>query len=160
MTFDNAAGRRCRRPAGTPVARRSPNGEGLPNPVFVRFVVTERDHRSDQQRGIFTALYALERQGQLESYELAWFREVEDWFNRNLKRPDRLAWSTRPNAPERAITWLKMSADEHVRNMRQLMALLDQKGVPVEELRTEKPGYIVYEDAHQVAAIPFPNETI
>lgn len=132
----------------------------MASPIFVRFVVTDRDHRSDQQRGIFTALYSLEHQGQLEPYELAWFRELEEWFNRNLKRPDRLAWSTRPNAPERAITWLKMSADEHVRNMRQLMALLDHKGIPVEELRTEKPGYIVYEDDNQVAAIPFATETI
>ena len=26
------------------------------------------------------------------------------------------------------------------------------------ELRTEKPGYIVYEDEHQVAAMPFAQE--
>ena len=129
-------------------------------PTFVRFVVAERNNSSDQQTGIFTALYALEKQGQLEPHELTWFHEIEQWFNRHLRRPKRLAWSSRPNAPERAITWLRMTADEHLRNLRQLVALLEHKGVPVEELRTEKPGYVVYEDAHQVAAIPFPNETL
>lgn len=127
--------------------------------VYVRFVVAELDGRSDQQRGIFTAFYALEREGQLAPYELEWFRSIEEWFNDHLKRPDRLTWSTRPNAPERAITWLKMSAADHVSHMRDLVTLLEHKDLPVEELRTDKPGYIVYEDDHQVAAIPFSSET-
>ena len=127
--------------------------------VYVRFVVTERDMRSDQQRGIFTAFYRLERDGQLASYELEWFRDIEEWFNTHLKKPERLTWSSRPNAPERAITWLKMSATDHVARMRELVTLLKHKDLPVEELRTDKPGYIVYEDEHQVAAIPFNSET-
>ena len=75
--------------------------------MFVRFVVAERDDSSDQQRGIFTALYTLEEEGLLEPHELTWFREIERWFNRHLQRPRRLAWSTRPYAPERAITRLR-----------------------------------------------------
>jgi len=127
--------------------------------MYVRFVVTERDARSDQQRGIFTAIYALERNGDLAQYEREWFHGIEDWFNAHLKRPDRLSWSSRPNAPERAVTWLKMSAAEHVSRMRQLVTLLEHKDVAVEELRTSRPGYIVYEDEHQVAAVPFGNGT-
>jgi len=127
--------------------------------VYVRFVVTDRDHRSDQQRGIFTVVYDLERDDQLAPHEQAWFRELEQWFDQNLERPDRLAWSSRPNAPKRAITSLKMSAKEHLLKMRELAALLEEKGVPVEELRTVRPGYVVYDDEHQVAAIPFPHET-
>jgi len=127
--------------------------------MYIRFVVNERDARSDQQRGIFTVIYALERNGELQPYEIEWFHGIEDWFNAHLKRPDRLAWSSRPNAPERAVTWLKMSAAEHVSRMRQLVTLLEHKDVAVEELRTNKPGYVVYEDEHQVAAVPFSNET-
>lgn len=129
------------------------------DPVYVRFVIAQRDEDSDQQRGIFSALYALERDGRLASYETDWFRAIEEWFNVHLKRPDRLAWSSRPNAPRRAITWLKMSATEHVSRMRELVALLEYKDIPVEELRTDNPGYIVYEDEHQVAAIPFGSKT-
>jgi hypothetical protein len=128
-------------------------------PVYVRFVVTIRDARSGHQQGIFTALYALEREGQLAASELDWFHSIEEWFNEHLTRPERLTWSSRPNAPQRAITWLKMSASEHVSRMRELVALLEHKDVPVEELRTEKPGYVVYEVQHQVAAVPFGAET-
>lgn len=127
--------------------------------MYIRFVVSERHESSDQARGVFSALYALEDRGELASYELEWFYAAERWFNRHLRRPERLAWSRRPNAPERAITWLKASATEHVSRMRELVALLAHKDIAVEELRTDRPGYVVYEDAYQVAAIPFEPET-
>lgn len=57
------------------------------------------------------------------------------------------------------VTWLNMSATEHVSRMRQLVTLLDQRDAAVEELRTTKPGYIVYEDEYQVAAVPFSKDT-
>ena len=43
--------------------------------------------------------------------------------------------------------------------MRVLVQILVAHGIVVEVLRTERPGYIVYEDAYQVAAEPF-KETI
>lgn len=123
--------------------------------MYIRFVTAELNAQSGEPTGIFTALYALERRGALTSDELSWFREVEAWFNSHLNRPGRLAWSRRPHAPERAVTWLKASAREHVSRMRGLVSLLQHKDIRVEELRTERPGYILYEDDHQVAAIPF-----
>jgi hypothetical protein len=127
--------------------------------TFIRFAVAARNEHSDQQQGVFQALYTLKRAGALLPHEEDWFKEITRWFDENLERPSRLAWSSRPNAPERAITWLKLSATEHVSRMRELVALLEHKDIAVEEFRTDKPGYIVYEDAHQVAAIPFTNET-
>ncbi len=123
--------------------------------MYVRYVISQKNPKSDQPNGIFTALYDLESQGELAAHELIWFRELESWFNDHLARPERLAWSTRPNAPERTITWLKLSALDHVRRMRELASLLEHKDIPVQELRTDRPGYIVYEDEHQVAALPF-----
>ena len=128
--------------------------------TYVRFVIAQRDERSDQQLGIFSALYEMEKAGQLAAHELEWFVTLERWFDQNLKRPSRFAWSTRPNAPRRAITWLKMSAKEHVAGMRELASLLRHKDIQVEELRTERPGYVVYEDDFQVAAIPFGGEAL
>lgn len=128
--------------------------------MYIPFVVSEREESSDQLRGVFSALYALEERGELETYELEWFAATERWFDEHLRPPERLAWSSRPNAPKRAITWLKASAAEHVSRMRELVALLAHKDVAVQELRTDRPGYIVYEDAHQVAAIPFGQETL
>ncbi len=128
--------------------------------MYIRFVVSERDEDSGRERGVFSALYALEEGGELAPYERDWFHEAEAWFNENLPRPDRLAWSSRPNAPERAISWFKASAVDHVSRMRELVALLEHKAIVVTELRTERPGYVVYEDEHQVAAMPFERETL
>lgn len=127
--------------------------------MFVRFVTSNRDGVSDQREGIFTALYALERAHELQPHGLAWSTEIEAWFDKNLRRPASFNWSSRPNAPTRAVTWLKVSAAEHVSKMRELAQLLEYKDIAVEELRTLKPGYIVYEDDYQVAAIPFTGET-
>ena len=127
--------------------------------MFVRFVVAEKDPRTGHEQGIFTALYALEREGKLTAHELEWFRAVETWLNEHLRAPERLAWSSRPNAPQRAISWLRMSATTHLAKMRELVALLEHKDVPVQECRTERPGYVVYEDEHQVVAMPFGPDT-
>ena len=127
--------------------------------MFIRFAISARHERSGQGTGIFSALYALERHGELAPYELEWFRAAETWFNEHLRRPDRLAWSSRPNAPKRAITWFKASATDHVTRMRELVALLEHKAIAVDEFHSERPGYIVYEDEHQVAAMPFENES-
>ena len=43
--------------------------------------------------------------------------------------------------------------------MRELAALLAHKDLAVEELRTSRPGYVVFEDEYQVVAIPFETET-
>lgn len=128
--------------------------------MYVRFVVAKRDDDSEQQMGIFTALYEMERAGDLADHELEWFVTLERWFDQHLPKPNRFNWSSRPNAPRRAITWLKMSATEHVSRMREITSLLRHKDVDVDELRTEKPGYIVYEDQFQVAAVPFGKETL
>jgi hypothetical protein len=128
--------------------------------MFIRFVIAERHDLSDQPRGVFSALYALEKRGELAPYELEWFRAAEAWFDAHLRRPERFAWSSRPNAPGRAVTWLRASATEHVTRMRELVALLEHKSIAVEELRTDRPGYVVYQDEFQVAAMPFASETI
>lgn len=127
--------------------------------MYIRFVVPEKDEDSGLERGVYTALYALEDRGELAPYELEWFHEADRWLSKHLKRPTRFAWSSRPHAPERAISWLKDTATDHVSRMRSLVALLEYKHVFVAEFRTDRPGYIVYEDEHQVVAIPFQGET-
>ena len=131
----------------------------LPRAEYVRFVTRDRDSRSHQLKGIFTSIYALERAGELLPHEVTWFAEVEKWFNANLPEPKRLGPSARSPSKAHAITWLKMTATDHLAKLRELAELLRCKDIQVEELRTTKPGYIVYEDDHQVAAIPFSSET-
>jgi len=122
---------------------------------FVRFVTAHNHPNSDEPRGLFSALYDLERQTALSPAELAWFHEQEAWFNAHLRKPDRLARSARPNATARALSWFRDTATEHITRMRALAALLQSKDVAVDVIMTDRPGYIVYEDEHQVAAEPF-----
>src|SRR5262245_21933769 len=49
--------------------------------------------------------------------------------------------------------------DGTVSHMRNLVALLEHKNSSVTELKTERPGYVLYEDDHQVVAMPFESET-
>lgn len=127
--------------------------------MYVRFVTSAVDSRSGQKQGLFTALYGLERRGELAEYEIEWLVTLETWFGDNLPTPNRFSRSTKPEAARTAITWLKASATAHVTRMHELAALLEQKDVHVDEIRSEKPGYIVYEDEYQVAAVPFASET-
>jgi len=39
--------------------------------------------------------------------------------------------------------------------MYELVAILEAHGVGVEVIRTSRPGYVVYEDMHQVMAEPY-----
>ena len=120
--------------------------------MFVRFVVASDEAAWDQQRGVLTEFYRLDQEGELLSHEEERFREAQEWLNDHLPHPEALP-PTGSDAPGRAIRWLRASAAEHVSCMRALAALLESKGIPVQEIHTDDPGEIVYEDDHQVAAV-------
>jgi hypothetical protein len=50
---------------------------------------------------------------------------------------------------------MRASAHEHLAQLRRLATLVEVNGAVVHELRTDRPGYVVYEDAHHVVALPF-----
>ena len=123
--------------------------------MFIRFVINDRDPDSGKRQGLFQALVELEENDELEDYEARQSRELINWFNKNLKEPSSLARSKKYHAKKVAISWFKHQAVVHIRKMRELVAILENHGVSVEVVQTERPGYIVYEDAFQVAAEPF-----
>jgi hypothetical protein len=125
--------------------------------MFVRFVVLERDEHSCCARGVFQALYGLRDRGALLDYEVEWFRETARWFDRHLGTPARLSRSSHSHAQRNAIRWFRHTARRHIAKMWDLMALLEHHGVASRMLATRRPGYVVYEDAHQLAAVPFRN---
>ena len=123
--------------------------------MFVRFVVSYQDSQSQQPKGIFQACRDLRDADHLDAATEAWADQIFAWFGAHLPRPDRLAWSSRANAPERGISWFRSSATDHVLRARELASLLELCGLQVELLRTDRPGYILYEDEWQVVAMPF-----
>jgi hypothetical protein len=123
--------------------------------MYVRFVTTRQHPDTGVQMGIFQTSRLLPPVGLVADWDEARVADIKEWFNKHLEKPARVARSRRPNGHHAAISWFKASAHEHIARARELAALLEQYGVPTRMLTTERPGYVVYEDAFQIAAEPF-----
>jgi hypothetical protein len=123
--------------------------------MFIRFVIHHVDCDSGRRQGLFQALAELEHSGELLMHEQKEYERINMWFRRNLKRPHSFSRSSKPHAKNVAISWFKSEATEHIANMRVFAQILREHGIEVDELKSERPGYIVYEDQFQVAAEPF-----
>ena len=125
--------------------------------AYIRFVIGERDPDSGRDLGIFQAVYDLQHFGMLHSYERAHVQELRQWFNDHLEKPDRFTAARPPyyRKKNRAISWFKDSAHEHIRRVREFVAILGNHGVNVRMIKSERVGYVVYEDEHQIVAEPF-----
>ena len=117
----------------------------------------EIDEGSHREAGVFEGVDRLMREAKLHEYEVALVRETLDWFNENLKKPDRFTKSKPPyyRKDQRAISWFKSTATKHLARIRELVAVLENHEVPVRIIKTTRPGYVVYEDEFQVVSEPF-----
>jgi hypothetical protein len=124
--------------------------------VFVRFVSSVPDpDNSNEPAGLFLVASWVRDRQEAPASELAKLQSLRDWFNDNLDLPRRFSRSHRPHRREKAIAWFKDSALEHIQRAREIAAIVGKYGYPIRELRTLRPGYVVYEDAFQVIAEPF-----
>jgi hypothetical protein len=117
--------------------------------MFLRFIHRERDRHSQQKRGVFQVAYDL-----IDADETPlelWCRldAAIRWFERHLTIPDRSTLN------DRAIFWFRRDAHEFIRKVWELSGVLRRCEVEVDLIRTQRPGYIVYQDSTQIAAIPF-----
>ncbi len=125
--------------------------------MYLRFVVADIDEDSEKELGVFHAVRNLREDGKLYHYEEDQHDLIRGWFNENLEKPTRFTASKPPfyRKKNKAISWFKDSAHEHLAHVRSLVAILQNHGIPVRMLKTERVGYIVYEDEYQVVAEPF-----
>src|SRR5215468_5606106 len=125
--------------------------------MYLRFVVADIDEDSDRMLGVFQAVWNLRDQGRLHPDEEEQHDSIRQWFNENLEKPTRFNASKAPfcRKKNRAISWFWDSAREHVAKIRGLVAILENHGVAVRMLKSDRVGYIVHEDEHQVVAEPF-----
>lgn len=128
--------------------------------TYLRFVVPDMDEDSQMELGVFQAMANLRKTGRLNPNEEEEDDRIGEWFDRNLRKPTRFTASKPPYYRKRskAISWFKDSAHEHIARVRALVAILQRHGVAVRMLRTERVGYVVYEDEYQIAAEPFAGE--
>ena len=119
--------------------------------MYVRFVITDNHPGSGKRQGLFHAIRDLSDDGMLHGHEQELYDNICLWFNKNLEKPSSFSRSGRP----KALSWFKDDALEHIQWMREISNILKSHGIHVEMIRTNRPGYIVYEDDHQVTAEPF-----
>jgi hypothetical protein len=127
----------------------------LGSAVYLRFVIHKNDDDSGRRQGLFQALADLNDEGGLLPHEQRQYEEINEWFRRHLRKPRRFTRSSKPHAKNVAISWFKDTATKHITRMHELVQVLQAHGIRVEVMRTERPGYVVYEDGFQVAAEPF-----
>lgn len=123
--------------------------------MFIRFVIASRDEDSGRRQGLFQAGDELRGSGRMTHEDEQRLEDLEGWFRENLTVPNRFALSSKPHRKAQAISWFRDTATEQIARMRQFQALLESYGVVVHILREKRPGYVVYEDQHQVVAYPF-----
>lgn len=123
--------------------------------MFIRFVIASRDEDSGRRQGLFQAADGLRASGRMSASDLGRLDQLEGWFREHLAVPDRFSVSSKPNRKAQAISWFRDSSSEQIARMREYQALLESYDIPVQMLREKRPGYVVYEDEHQIVAYPF-----
>lgn len=123
--------------------------------MYLRFVIGKKDESSGCRQGVFVAAAELRDSGELYDYQEERLKEVLSWFKKNLKIPKKFSRATSHNTLPKAISWYKDTAKECLSRMHDLKAILESHDVKVDIIQTDSPGYIVYEDEHQVTAEPF-----
>lgn len=125
--------------------------------MYLRFVVAEIDVDSERALGVFHAVWNLRDAGMLHSYEQDQHDFVRWWFSANLERPTRFTAAKAPfyRKKNRALSWFKDTAFDHIAKIRELAAILENHGAYVRMLKAQRVGYVVYKDEFQIVAEPF-----
>jgi hypothetical protein len=123
---------------------------------YVRFVIGRKDEDSNVEQGIFQAVgQALEWQDVTGS-DADELKELRAWFNENLEKPTSFGRDTL----RLGICWFKTGATEHISRIWRMVQILERNGIYVKKIRTDKPGYVIYEDEWQLVAEPFRKGTL
>ena len=96
------------------------------------------------------SLRILGEEGALPDYYHDSSEEIFDEMNRDLPHPP---WND-PKLDRECVSWFKDTdgGQQWIGKFREIVAILEDAGIEVATLTTEKPGMIVYEDEFQVVA--------
>lgn len=118
--------------------------------MFIRFVSGEIDEDSHVFAGLFCAAHDLN--GYVPKYEVEALRELQEWFDINLKSP--VKHLPRYYCYERAVCWFKPNAREHLARAWEMAMILERHDILIWTIKARRTGYVYYEDDAQVFAEP------
>ncbi|MDR3633518.1 MAG: hypothetical protein P4L84_06760 [Isosphaeraceae bacterium] len=113
----------------------------------IRFIVHQRIPGASRQVGLFSAAYWLQREGELRPHDSETLTELLKWFEAELTVPPR------GTIPDQAIFWY-LDAGSFSDRMWELAHLVGEYGFTTELVTAGSVGRIVYQDNHQIAAVP------
>lgn len=122
----------------------------------IRFVIDRKDEDSHVEQGIFQAAALALEWYQITGSDADQLGEVLSWFSDNLEKPTSLG----RDKLRRGICWFKTDATEHISRIWQMVEILERNEIYVKKVRTDKPGYVIYEDEWQLVAEPFRKGTM
>lgn len=126
--------------------------------TFIRFVRPNTVDSLNAREGFFRAAYELRERKILDHASIERLECLLEWFRQHLPIPDKFNKSTSKGAYRRdtkGLSWFKPNANEVLARSFELISLLEENGYCIEMLKSERIGYIVYEDECQIVAEPF-----
>ena len=121
--------------------------------MFTRFVVPVWREDCRAEGGIFHYAYYVRGLRTAEPWlrqEIA--RELH-WFGNELGVPTTFYRRVGRHGDLGGICWFRAEAGEHITRARYMGWLMGEAGVPVGEVRSHRPGPVLWEDDHQVVAL-------
>ena len=119
--------------------------------TYIRFQTRVQDEHSHRPSGVFMAVHKLRENNEVTPYHLEELERHLSWLRMHLKSPREL----KEVGNERALSWFHPRAKEPIKRVRAMVEILREYGVVIDQVSTEKPGYVVYEDGWQIVAKPF-----
>lgn len=127
--------------------------------MFLRFVGTTLDPRTGQAAGLLTIAYDLRDSGELNAADEIQLHDHLRWIQNTVPIPSRFSRGRNVNHKEtHGLSWVKCEAQELMRHLYAIADIAGRYGHTIETIRSDRPGYVVYEDAWQIVAEPFHGE--
>ena len=125
--------------------------------MYIRFETADLDRLTGKRLGLLSVAWWHVKHGEMAEQDRAGVKELLDWFSDRLGEPDKFSCSSKPRAFCDGISWFKDTAEAHIRKGFELAhALRDYADVEV--VRSENPGYVLFEDDFQVVVQAFREE--
>lgn len=124
--------------------------------MFIRFESPVRDGYSRANLGIFQTIGRClsDTPRDQRGWQHAELRREVNWFNDQMDVPHRLYYRGGRRAGRSGICWFRDHATEHIERARYMAWLLDDLGTPILMRLSDTPGSILWQDPHQVVALP------
>jgi hypothetical protein len=123
---------------------------------YVRFVIGRIDEDSHVEQGVFQAAALAVERHNITGSDADELNQLRAWFSDNLEKPT----SFGRDKLRLGICWFKTGATEHIARIWEMVQILERNGIYVKKIRTDKPGYVIYEDEWQLVAEPFRKGTM